>query len=813
MSWAGTHQIQIGKSNAASAIPLRLREKRQHRGPVLLCLSHLRWHFVYQRPQHLMSRFPRDHRVMFFEEPMEHAGLKEPQLEWRVEEDVEILVPHLPEGLSKEQIEQAQRTLLDAHLARAEVEQNRLTLWYYTPMSLGFTRHLTPELTVYDCMDELSAFMGAPPELLEREAELLKRADLVFTGGYSLFEAKRDRHPRVHPFPSSVDTAHFAQAREPMFQPGDQSEIPHPRLGFYGVIDERFDVELIDQLSQKRPDWQFVLIGPVVKIDEDKLPKRDNIHYLGPKVYDVLPHYVCGWDAALLSFARNESTRFISPTKTPEYLAGGCPVASTPIRDVVRQYGDSGVVHIAEGVGEFEQAVETALQQGLDREQFLKQADAAINGLSWDKTCSDMTRLMQEARRRKSLVRPQTEAGAESHAVSMEAARRGRGLPAARRTGFDYLIVGAGFAGSVLAERLASQANKRVLVIDRRPHIAGNAYDCYDDSGLLMHRYGPHIFHTNAQRIFDYLSQFTQWRHYEHRVLAAVDKQLVPIPINLTTLNKLYGLKLDEKAAEHFLASRAEVLEQIRTSEDVVVSQVGRELYEKFFRGYTRKQWGLDPSQLDKAVTARVPTRTNTDDRYFGDSFQYMPLNGYTRMFENMLDHPNIRIMVNTDFEDIRDDVRYDHLIYSGPIDEFFDFRFGKLPYRSLQFEHVTLDQEWFQSVGVVNYPSQDVPYTRISEYKHLTGQTHAKTSLTYEYPSAEGDPYYPIPREENQVLYRQYRELADATPGVSFVGRLGTYRYYNMDQVVGQAITLFNKLVEADASQQAAPRVALRRA
>jgi UDP-galactopyranose mutase len=380
-----------------------------------------------------------------------------------------------------------------------------------------------------------------------------------------------------------------------------------------------------------------------------------------------------------------------------------------------------------------------------------------------------------------------------------------------RRAGFDYLIVGAGFAGSVLAERLASQANKRVLVIDRSPHIAGNAYDCYDDHGLLIHRYGPHIFHTNAQRIFDHLSQFTQWRPYEHRVLADVDQKLVPIPINLTTINQLYGLNLNEAGAAEFLAARAQELPQIRTSEDVVISQVGEELYRKFFRGYTRKQWGLDPSELDKAVTSRVPTRTNADDRYFGDSHQFMPLHGYTRMFENMLDHPNIRIMTNTDFEDIRNDVQYDHLIYSGPIDEFFDFRYGKLPYRSLRFEHKNLEQENFQPVAVVNYPHEDVPYTRITEYKHLTGQSHARTALTYEYPSAVGDPYYPIPRDENQQLYRKYKELADATPNVSFVGRLGTYRYYNMDQVVGQALTLFNKLIEADTSateQTAAQRV-----
>lgn len=372
--------------------------------------------------------------------------------------------------------------------------------------------------------------------------------------------------------------------------------------------------------------------------------------------------------------------------------------------------------------------------------------------------------------------------------------------PSGGRRGFDYLIVGAGFAGSVLAERLAAGLNKRVLVVDRRTHIGGNAYDHYDEAGVLIHRYGPHIFHTNAQRIVDYLSRFTEWRPYEHRVLAQVDGQQVPIPINMTTLNALYGLNMTtEEEAAAFLASRAEPVEHIQTSEDVVINGIGRELYQKFFRGYTRKQWGLDPSQLDKSVTSRIPTRTNTDDRYFTDTFQQMPKYGYTKMFEKMLAHPNIKVMLNTDYREIRDEVQHDHLIFCGPIDEYFDYRFGKLPYRSLKFEHKQLDQAQFQAVGTVNYPSEDVPYTRISEYKHLTGQVHPKTSITYEYPSAEGDPYYPIPRPENAELYKRYQKLADETPGVTFVGRLGTYKYYNMDQVVGQALALYKRIEEAE--------------
>ncbi|GAA4746676.1 UDP-galactopyranose mutase [Sphingomonas daechungensis] len=374
---------------------------------------------------------------------------------------------------------------------------------------------------------------------------------------------------------------------------------------------------------------------------------------------------------------------------------------------------------------------------------------------------------------------------------------------------YDYLIVGAGFAGSVIAERLASQRGARVLLIDRRPHVGGNAYDEKDAAGILYHKYGPHIFHTNSEQVFDYLSQFTEWRPYEHKVLAHVRGQLVPIPINRTTLNKLFGLDLqtDEQAAE-YLASRAEPVADIQTSEDVVINAVGRELYQLFFRGYTRKQWGLDPSELDKQVTSRIPTRTNTDDRYFGDTFQAMPLEGYTKMFERMLDHPLIDIRTGVDFAELKDNAFEiaDHLIYTGPIDEYFDFRFGKLPYRSLKFDHQTLEQEQFQEVAVVNYPNEDVPFTRISEYKHLTGQTAPVTTITYEYPSAEGDPYYPIPRPENQELFKQYEALADATDNVTFVGRLATYRYYNMDQIVGQALATFRRMDEKLSKERPQP-------
>ena len=360
---------------------------------------------------------------------------------------------------------------------------------------------------------------------------------------------------------------------------------------------------------------------------------------------------------------------------------------------------------------------------------------------------------------------------------------------------FDYLIVGAGFAGSVLAERLANGSGKKVLICDKRPHIAGNAYDCYDDNGVLIHKYGPHIFHTNSKEVFDYLSRFTEWREYQHRVMASVDGMLVPMPINLDTINKLYGLNLTAFEVEEFFKKHAEPCKNIRTSEDVVVSKVGRELYNKFFKNYTKKQWDLDPSELDASVTSRVPTRTNRDDRYFTDVYQAMPLNGYTRMFEKMLDNPRIKIMLNCDYREIVRDIPFREMIYTGPIDEFFDYEYGKLPYRSLEFKHETHDCEQFQNAPVVNYPNEQA-YTRITEFKYLTGQEHRKTSIVYEYPQAEGDPYYPIPRRENAEIYNQYKALADAQTNVRFVGRLATYKYYNMDQIVAQSLAEYSKIV-----------------
>ena len=747
----------------------------------LICFSHLRWNFVFQRPQHLMSRFAKERRVIYWEEPEAALPDFEPSIGVRecAETGVIVVTPSLPEHMAEDDKRAALKALLDGFLAG---ESKSLIRWYYTPMMLPFSRHVDAACTVYDCMDELANFRFAPAELLSLERELLAASDVVFTGGYSLYEAKKGRHPNVHPFPSSVDRRHFAQARNGDRSPADQASIKTPRFGFYGVIDERMDLEMIAALADAHPEWAIMMVGPVVKIDPADLPQRSNLHYLGGKKYEELPLYLGGWDVALMPFAINESTRFISPTKTPEYLAGGRPVVSTPIADVIRHYSDLEAVFIADGQKAFIDACERALALAQGGDEWLAAVDAKLANLSWDTTYARMAGLMRE---------------------TIEKTRKGPRLVAsAGRTKYDYLVVGAGFAGSVLAERLASQHGARVLVIDKRPHIAGNAYDHLDAAGVLIHQYGPHIFHANSDEIVDYLSQFTRWRPYEHRVLAHVRDKLVPIPINRTTLNELFGLDLqtDEEAAD-YLASRAEPVADIQTSEDVVINAVGRELYELFFQGYTRKQWGLDPSQLDKMVTARIPTRTNTDDRYFGDKHQIMPADGYTAMFENMLDHPNIDVLLGTDYKQVKDEIDFGHLIFTGPIDEYFGFRFGKLPYRSLRFEHKIVDQEWVQPVAVVNYPHPDVPYPRITEYKHLTGQSHPKSSLTYEYPSAEGDPYYPIPRAENQALFKKYEALADATPNVTFVGRLATYRYYNMDQIVGQALATFRKM---DASRKA---------
>jgi UDP-galactopyranose mutase len=361
---------------------------------------------------------------------------------------------------------------------------------------------------------------------------------------------------------------------------------------------------------------------------------------------------------------------------------------------------------------------------------------------------------------------------------------------------YDYLVVGAGFAGSVVAERLAAQCGARVLLVDRRDHLAGNAHDPLDEHGIRVHRYGPHVFHTSSTRVVEYLSQFTAWRPYEHRVVARVGGRNVPLPLGAGTLRALYGLDLDPAGVERFFMQKRERRDSIRNSEDAIVARVGRELFDALFAGYTRKQWGRDARDLDASVCGRVPIRTSDDDRYFSDTFQAMPRDGFDAMFARILAHPNIEVVLGTTFEDAAARARFAHVIYTGPIDEYFGHCYGRLPYRSLQFAFETLDTQRALPVAVLNYPGSE-PFTRITEFKTLTGQVHAKTTIAREYARDEGEPYYPIPCPENRALYAKYAARAALEQHVTFVGRLAEYRYYNMDQVVASALAAAERLAE----------------
>ncbi len=369
--------------------------------PDVVCFSHLRWDFVYQRPQHLLTRCAADRRVFFVEEPVFDNGSMSLEINER-DRNLYVVVPHLPEGLRSDVATTAVLKEMIHRMIR-ENDIREYVLWYYTPMALNFTSGLKPQAIIYDCMDELSAFKGAPEDLTLRERDLFKIADLVFTGGHSLYEAKRDRHPSIYAFPSSIDREHFMQARRPLADPIDQQSIPHPRFGFFGVIDERFDAKLLEELAAQRPDWQFVILGPVVKIHPETLPRRSNIHYLGSKTYQQLPAYIARWDVALLPFAQNDSTRFISPTKTPEYLAAGKPVVSTLIRDVIRPYGELGLVSIANNADEFIAAAEEALLRKSDA-AWLNKVDAFLANMSWDETWSRMWQLIDDTLKQKSRV-------------------------------------------------------------------------------------------------------------------------------------------------------------------------------------------------------------------------------------------------------------------------------------------------------------------------------------------------------------------------------------------------------------------------
>ncbi len=363
---------------------------------------------------------------------------------------------------------------------------------------------------------------------------------------------------------------------------------------------------------------------------------------------------------------------------------------------------------------------------------------------------------------------------------------------------FDYLVVGAGFAGCVVAERLANKYKQRVLIVEKRNHIGGNCYDCYDQAGVLIHRYGPHTFHTNNRKVFEYLLQFTDWRHYQHRVLAYVDGKLLPIPINLDTVNLLYGLNLSSQELTGYFEQVRQPIAKVKTAEEAVVSRVGNDLFEKFFKGLTRKHWGLDASKLDASVTMRIPVRTNRDDRYFTDYYQGLPKYGYTELFLRMLEHPGISLLLNTDYRSIIREISFNRMVFTGPIDEYFDFIHGPLPYRSVFFEFDTyptdeLPEGKYQPVGTVTYPN-DYDFTRVAEFKHFTGQIHPFTSIVRQYPQDSGEPYYPIPNEETKALYQKYSIMAKSLKNVWFLGRLANYRYFNMDQVIEKALELVEK-------------------
>lgn len=359
---------------------------------------------------------------------------------------------------------------------------------------------------------------------------------------------------------------------------------------------------------------------------------------------------------------------------------------------------------------------------------------------------------------------------------------------------FKYVIVGAGLAGLTMAERIAEELNEKVLVIEKRGHIGGNVYDYYNEDGILIHKYGPHIFHTNNHKVYQYLSGFTKWNDFWHRVLTYVDGNLIPMPITVETINKLYNLDLDCSQVEEFLKKQAVDIKEIKTSKDVALSKVGQDIYEKIFETYTRKQWGIDPSELDTSVISRIPIRLNRDTRYFNDKYQGMPTHGYTKMCEKMIENKNIKIMLNTDYKEVIDDITYDTLIYTGATDEFYNYKHGKLAYRSINFVFETHDTEEFQEAPVVNYPN-DYDYTRITEYKKLTGQKHTKTTIGKEFPCSEGEPYYPFPTKEHKEQFALYAEEMKKEEKVIFIGRLAEYRYYNMDGVVGRALEAFEQL------------------
>jgi UDP-galactopyranose mutase len=566
----------------------------------LICFSHLRWDFVLQRPQHLMQRFSKNRRVLYFEEfiPTDHhlAYLEIHPFEGTT---VKAIRPRVPHWWNEDDREKALGQLLDELISI--IGAKRPILWFYTPMMYAFARHVEAAAVVYDCMDELANFRFAPPHMRDQENALIARADAIFTGGISLYEAKKDRHDNIHVFPSSVDTHHFETGRTLSADPADQADIPHPRFGYYGVIDERLDLDLVRQTAAARPNYSFVFLGPVAKISPSELPQARNIHYLGRKEYGDLPAYLSGWDAALMPFALNEATRYISPTKTPEYLAAGRPVISTKIADVVRTYGDTPGVFLADGNEEFAFGCDAALALARSGGAWLEPVDALLADASWDATFKSMSLIVDQAITRASAPSPIRAKSYSSHSQAKPHEK------------YDYLIVGAGFAGSVLAERLAVDGLE-VLICDKRPHIAGNAYDHRDEAGILVHKYGPHIFHTNSEDVFVYLSRFTAWHPYEHRVLAQVGNLRLPMPINRTTLNaSMAALSPARRTRSSSLPGALNLATRLRPREMLSFRKSGRSYIAPSSKATPASNGGLiHPNSTDRSPPVCRPGRTRT---------------------------------------------------------------------------------------------------------------------------------------------------------------------------------------------------------
>lgn len=717
----------------------------------MVVFCHLRWEFVYQRPQHIISRMSEFYKILFVEEPI---GF-EPDQEFtaqtiNVNKNLTVIQPRVR---SITDIGKA----LEAYITKQPVP----IAWFYSASFYPVLQNIGFKTIVYDCMDELSMFKGASPELVIQESHLLKKANIVFTGGKSLYEAKKELHPHVHCFPSSVERQHFEKASGDIAIPKDIAMLQKPIVGYYGVIDERIDYDLLQNIALQNPNHSFVMIGPLAKVSMDDLPKQPNIHYLGMKHYQDLPAYLKAFDVAMMPFAINESTMFISPTKTLEYMAASKHIISTPINDVVKDY--SAVLNIVKNAQEFTSALQNIERESGTYQQLYKEI---LDRTSWDKTVHRMKELLENIN-----VRDKK----------------------------DIVIIGAGISGCVLAERFAS-IGKKVLIIEKRDHIAGNCYDYKDENQILVSKYGAHLFHTNEEEVWTYLNGFAKWYPWEHKVLAHVDGQLVPIPVNTTTVNKLFGLNMSsEEEMETWLDNNRVPFENPQNGREAALSRVGPVLYEKMFNQYTKKQWGKYPEELDASVLNRIPIRSGTDDRYFSDKYQALPQGGYTELFRNILDHANIEVRLNTDYFDIKDQITgYENLFYTGPIDRFFDFKHGleeQLEYRSINFVFETVDRPYFQENSVVNYPGTDVAYTRIIEYKHFGDQKSEKTTIVKEYTTDEGDPYYPVPNPRNQQIYEKYKAEAEQLKNVYFVGRLANYKYFNMDQAFKNALDLFDTL------------------